>query len=104
VKRTTRSRKSGILTRPQFCRHPPPRRKKIKNFHPTAPPIEIDATKEVLLGSATTGPAGTLMGVGSATLRTSSHIGISVLKKIRERAEEMKEAEKESAEIQGDSH
>lgn len=104
VKRTTKSRKSNILKRPQFCKHLIPRRQKIKNFHPTAPPIKIDATKEVLLGSATAGPAGTMMGIGSATLRTSSHIGISVLKKIRERAEEMKEAEKESAKIQGGSH
>jgi len=104
TKRITRSRKSGILTRPQFSRHPIPRRKKIKKFHPTSPPIEVDATGEVLLGSATTGPAGTMIRVGSATVRTSSHIGISVLKKIREKAKEAREAEKESAKIQGGSH
>ena len=104
TKRTIKLRKSNLSKTPQFCRHPIPRKKGIKRLHHTAPPVEIDATKEILLRSATTGPAGTMIGVGSATLRTSSHIGISVLKKIRERAEEMKEAEKESAKIQGDSH
>jgi len=104
MKRIPKSRKSGILTRPQFCRHPIQRRKKIKKFHPTAPPIKVDATGEALLGSAIAGPAGTMIGVGSATVRASSHIGISVLKKIREKAEETREAEKESAKIQGGSH
>jgi len=104
MKRITKSRKSGILTRPQFCRHPIQRRKKIKKFHPTAPPIKVDATGEVLLGSAIAGPVGTMIGAGSATVRTSSHMGISVLKKIREKAEETREAEKESAKIQGGSH
>ena len=101
MKRIPKSRKSGILTRPQFCKHPV-QRKKIKKFHPT--PIKVDATGEVLLGSAIAGPAGTIIGVGSATVRTSSHIAISVLKKIREKAEETREAEKESAKIQGGSH
>jgi len=99
TKRVIKPRKSNILKRPQFCKRPIPRRKGIKRLHYTAPPIEVDATGEVLLGSATAGPAGALMGVGSATLRTSSHIGISVLKKIRKRAEEIREAEKESERI-----
>jgi len=45
-----------------------------------------------------------MIGVGSAIVRTSSRIGILVLKKIRERAEETREAEKESAKIQGGYH
>ncbi|KPV63538.1 MAG: hypothetical protein AOA66_0815 [Candidatus Bathyarchaeota archaeon BA2] len=96
TKRVIKPRKSNIPKRPQFCKHPIPRRKRIKRLRYTAPPIEVDATGEVLLGSATAGPAGTMIGVGSATVRTFSHIGISVLKKIRERAEEIREAEKES--------
>ena len=104
TKRVIKPQKSNILKRPQFCKHPIPRRKGIKRLRHTAPPIEVDATGEVLLGSATAGPAGTLIGVGSATLRASSRIGISVLKKIREKAEETMEAEKGSAKIQGGSH
>ena len=101
---TIKPRKRNTLKRPQFCKHPIPRRKEIKRLHNAAPPIEVDATGEVLLGSATAGPAGTLIGMGSATLRTSSHMGISVLKKIREKAEDTREAEKESAKTQGSSH
>jgi len=73
------------------------RRKEMKKFHLTSPPKEVDATGEILLGSVAAGPAGALMGVGSATLRTSGHMGISVLKKIRERIEETRETEKERA-------
>jgi len=80
TKRIIKPRKSNILKRPRY----------------TAPPIEVDATGEVLLGSATAGPAGTMIGVGSATIRAFSHVGISGLKKIREKAEETREAEKKS--------
>ncbi|MDI6905065.1 MAG: hypothetical protein QMD13_06210 [Candidatus Bathyarchaeia archaeon] len=104
TKRIIKPQKSNIIKRPQFCKHPIPRRKGIKRLHYATPPIDVDATGEVLLGSATAGPAGTLIGVGSATLRTFSHMGISGLKKIRERAEETKKAEKESVKTQGRSH
>lgn len=104
TKRIIKPRKSNIIKRPQFCKHPIPRRKRIKRLHYTTPPIEVDATGEVLFGSATAGPAGDMIGAGSATLRTFTHIGISGLKKIRERAEETREAEKESAKTQRGSH
>jgi len=104
TKRVIKPRKSNILKTPQFAKHPIPRTKGIKKLRYTAPPIKVDATGEVLLGSAIAVPAGTMIGVGSATIRTCSHMGISVLKKIREKAEETREAEKESAKIQRGSH
>lgn len=104
TKRVIKPRKSNILKRVQFCKRPIPRSKGIKRLHYTAPPIEVDATGEVLLWSATAGPAGTLIGVGSATLRAFSRMGTKTVETIREKAEETREAEKESAKIQGGSH
>lgn len=94
VKRIIESQKSDILVRPQFSKHPVSWRKEIKKFHHTSPPIKIDATGEVLLGSAIAGPAGALIGVGSATLRTLGHMGTTTLETIRERAEETRRLEK----------
>lgn len=94
VKQAIKRPKSGILRRPQFSKHPVSWRKEIKKFHHTSPPIEIDATGEVLLGLAIAGPIGALIGVGSATLRTLGHMGTTTLETIRERAEETRRLEK----------
>jgi len=91
MKRVIKSRKGNVLKRPQFRKYPIPRIKRVKKLRYTTPQTEVDAT-------------GTMIGAGSATVRTSSHIGIFVLKKIREKSEETREAEKESAKIQGGSH
>ena len=73
-----KSRKSNILVRPQFSKHPITRRRKeIKKLHPTGAPQEVNATAEVLLGSATAGPFGALIGLGSATSRSLDRIRLS---------------------------
>ena len=83
-----------MLRRPQFSKHPIPRTKRIKRLQYTAQPTEVDVTGEVLLGAATARPTGTLIEVDSAAERTPDRIGFSLHKKIRERAEEMREAER----------
>lgn len=104
TKRTIKRRKGSILKRPQFSKHPIPRKKRIKRFRRTTPPVGVDATEEVLVGSAAAGSAGTLIGAGSTTVRTLTHMGILGLKKIREKTEETRKTEKENAKTQGGSH
>jgi hypothetical protein len=61
VERVVKPQKSDILVKPQFSRRPIPRRRKeTKKLHPTSAPQEVDATGEVLLGSAIAGSAGAL--------------------------------------------
>lgn len=92
-----KSRKSNILVRPQFSKHPITRRRKeIKKLHPTGAPQEVNATAEVLLGSATAGPFGALIGLGSATSRAVAHMGTKTLETIRETAEETRKREKKN--------
>ena len=91
--RVIKHRKSDILVRPQFSRHPIPRRKKTK-FPRTSAPKEVDATGEVLLGSTIAGPTGVLIGLSSATARAFGRIGVESLKTIRDTAEETREREK----------
>lgn len=87
--------KSDILVRSQFCRRPIPRRRKeIQKLHPTGAHHEVDATGEVLLGSAIAGPAGAVRGLSSATARAVSHMGTKTLETIRETAEETRKREK----------
>jgi len=88
----------NVPRRTQFSKHPIINKKRPR-FRHTSSPGEVDATVEVLLGFATAGPIGALMGLGLATLRTLGHMGISGLKTIRERAEEMMEAEEDSDRI-----
>jgi len=95
VEPTIKPRKSGILVRPQFSRHPIPRRRKgIRKFPRTSSPLDIDATGEVLLGSAVAGPVGALIGLGSATLRTFAHMGTATVETIRATAEKTRELKK----------
>jgi len=56
----------------------------------------VDATGEVLLGSAIAGPVGALMGVGSAALRAFGHMGTETVKRVRETAEKTKELEEKT--------
>ena len=95
VERVVKPRKSDLRVRPQFSRRPIPRRRKeIKKPHSTGAPQEVDATAEVLLGSAIAGPAGALIGLSSATARAVSHMGTKTLETIRETAEETRKREK----------
>jgi len=88
----------SVPRRTQFSKHLVINKKRPR-FRRTSSPEEVDATMEVLLGFATAGPVGALMGLGLATLRTLGHMGISGLKAIRERAEEMMESEEDSDQI-----
>ena len=90
-----RPRKSDILVRPQFSRHPIPRRRReIKKFPHISSPLDVDATGEVLLGSAIAGPVGALMGLGSATLRAFAYMGTETVETIRDTAEKTRKLEK----------
>ena len=94
VERISKPRKRDILVKPQFGRNPIPRRRKeIKKFLHISSPLEVDATGEVLLGSAIAGPAGALMGLGSATLRAFAQMGTETVKRVRETAEKTREFE-----------
>ena len=96
VELVVKPRKSDLLVRPQFSKRPIPRRRKeIRKLHPTGAPQEVDATAEVLLGSAIAGPAGALIGLSSATARAVSHMGTKTLETIRETSEETRKREKE---------
>lgn len=87
TKRTAKRRKSNILKKPQFGRNPIPR-KRIKRFHYTTLPVDVNSTQNVLTGA------------GSTTVRTFTHTGISEL----EKTEDATKAEKENTETQGGSH
>jgi hypothetical protein len=96
VEHIVKPRKSDLLVRPQFSKRPiPGGRKEIKKLHPTGAPQEVAATAEVLLGSATAGPAGALIGLSSATARAVTCMGTKTLETIRETAEETRKREKE---------
>jgi hypothetical protein len=98
VERVVKPRKSDIRVRPQFSRHPIPRRRKeIQKLHPTGAPQEVDATAEALLGSVIAGPAGALIGLSSATAQAVSHMGTQTLETIRETAEETRKREKKKS-------
>ena len=85
-------RRNDILVRPQFSRHPIPRRRKeIKRFPHISSPLDVDATGEVLIGSAVAGPVGALMGLGSATLRAFAYMGTATVETIRDTAEKTRE-------------
>jgi hypothetical protein len=103
TRRTIERRKGNILKRLQLGRNPIPR-KRIKRLHYTTPAVDVDATGDIVIGSAAVGPSETLIGAGSATVRTFTHTGISGLKRTREKVEETKETEKENTETQGGSH
>ena len=97
VERIVKPRKSDIPVRPQFSKRPIPRRRKeIKKLHPTGAPQEVDATAEVLLGSAIAGHAGALIGLSSATARAVTHMGTKTLETIRETAEKTRRREKKN--------
>jgi len=92
----TKPRKISVLTRPQFCKHPIPTKRGKMKISPKAPPIKVNATRDVLPGSALAGPAGALAGVGSAITRAFGHIGVEVMKTIRGKAEEESKREKKN--------
>lgn len=86
-------RRNDILARPQFSRHPIPRRRKgIKRFPHISSPLDVDATGEVLVGSVVAGPVGALMGLGSATLRAFAYMGTATVETIRDTAEKKLES------------
>lgn len=89
--------------RPQFSKHPIPRKKEIKKFHHTSPPIEVDATWDVALALLCPIPLGLMtgFGVGSATARAIGYMGTTGVEIIKERAEETREAEKEKKKVAG---
>lgn len=94
VESVIKPRKSGILARPKFSRHPVYKRKKIEKILPTSLPIEVDVTGDVLLGLALAGPAGALAG---AMIRPFSHIGVEGIKTIQDTAEKGIEAREEKS-------
>ena len=96
VERSFKPRRSDILVRPQLSRHPIPRRRREIKFSRISPPLDVDATGEVLLGSAIAGPVGALMGVGSAALRAFGRMGTETVKRVRETAEKTKELEEKT--------
>jgi len=102
AERVVKPRKSDLLVRPQFSKRPITRRRKeIKKLHPTGAPQEVNATAEVLLGSAIAGPAGALIGLSSATARAVAHMGTKTLETIRETAQETRKREKKSKKLKG---
>jgi len=103
AERIVKPRKSDILVRPPFSKRPIPRRKKIKKFPRTSAPKEVDATGEVLLGSAIAGPAGALIGLSSATARAVTHMGTKTLETIRETAEKTRRREKKNSKKKQDA-
>jgi hypothetical protein len=95
VERIVKPRKSGLLVRPQFSKRPIPRRRKeIRKLRRTGTPQEVDANAEVLLGSATAGSAGGLIGLSSATARAVTCMGTKALETIREKVDETQMQEK----------
>jgi hypothetical protein len=102
VKRIVKPRKSDLLVRPQFSKCPiPGRRKEIRKPHPAGAPQEVDATAEVLLGSAIAGPAGAFIGLSSAAARAVTHMVIKMLETIRETSEETRKREKKIQKLKG---
>jgi len=100
VERIIKPRKSDILVRPQFSRHPIPRRiKEIRKFPHISSPLDVDATPEVLLGSVVAGPVGALMGLGSATLRAFAQMGTETVKRILDTAEKTRKLEKKKPSV-----
>lgn len=87
VNRVIKRRRSDILRRPQFSKTPIPRKREIKKFHHVSPPQDIDATGDVLLGTVVAGPAGVLIGLGSAMVRALGHMGTTTVETVRDTAE-----------------
>lgn|GEM_PF-6076689 len=90
--------RSDILVRPQFSRYPIPRKgKEMKKLPHISSPLDVNATGEVLLGSAAAGPVGALMGPASATLRTFAHMGAETVKTISDTAEKTRAEEEKTS-------
>ena len=93
AERIVKPRKSDILVRPQFSKRPiPVGREGIGKLHPKGAPQEVDATADILLGSAAAGPAGALIGLSAATARAVTCMGEKTLETIRETAEDARKA------------
>lgn len=86
TKQAIKPRKSDIMRKPQFSKKPIPRKREIKKFYHVSPPQDIDATGEVLLGTAVAGPVGALIGLGLATARTVGHMGTTTVETVRDTA------------------
>jgi len=91
-----RTPKINVLRKPQFVEKNIPRGRHIKKISHTSPPIDIDATGDVLVALFNPIPIGLLtgMGVGSAMVRAFNQMATSTVETIKERTEEKREPEK----------
>lgn len=95
LKKAIKNPRVAILRTPQFIGKNIPRKPYIKKLPHTSPPIEVDATGDVIVALCNPVPIGLLtgMGVGSAMIRAINRMAVSGLEIIKERAEETREAE-----------
>lgn len=96
LKNAVRNPKIDVLRKPQFVEKNIPRGRYIKKIPHTSPPIDVDATGDVLVALSNPIPIGLLtgMGVGSAIVRAINRMTVSAVETIKERAEETREPER----------
>lgn len=96
LKKMIKNPRVAILRTPQLIGKTIPRKPYIKNITHTSPPIEVDATRDVIVALCNPIPIGLLtgMGVGSAMVQAFNRMATSVLKTIKERAEETRGRDK----------